>query len=94
KGFRTLEMKAAGPRTYITLCKMHQSSSLPSTSGNLLLQFQSLTHILQVRVSNFGNPKSLVPKILNRIEESDDDDDWLYNNCNVDLDDETLAFSP
>ncbi|KAF9904781.1 hypothetical protein EC991_002351, partial [Linnemannia zychae] len=49
RGFRTLEIRAMGARSYVAVCKVHQSYSLPSTLGNLVLQFQSLVHILQIR---------------------------------------------
>ncbi|KAF9119394.1 hypothetical protein BGX30_003868, partial [Mortierella sp. GBA39] len=87
RGFRTLEIRAAGARSYVAVCKVHQSYSLPSTLGNLILQFQSLTHILQIR--------ACVVETMNTYEQTfEPDHDWLYSNDNITPEDETLASSP
>ncbi|KAF9896864.1 hypothetical protein BX616_006620 [Lobosporangium transversale] len=93
RGFRTLELRAAGSRTYVALCKIHKCYSLPPFYDNLSKQFQSLTHILQLRACA-SETIYLYQQVLRNPYGLNESDDWLYENSNVSLDDETLASSP
>ncbi|KAF9941402.1 hypothetical protein BGZ65_003799 [Modicella reniformis] len=93
KGFRTIEMRAAGSSTYVTFCKVYKVYCLPPTLDDLTLQFQSLAHLLQVRACVTQTMASY-EKILSDRADRDDDNGWLYENDSVDLYDETLASSP
>ncbi|KAG0358249.1 hypothetical protein BGZ54_010505 [Gamsiella multidivaricata] len=102
RGFRTFELCPAGPESYVTLFKAYPSYKLPETMKGLVPQFQSLTHLLQVRMCMLATIR-LYQSLRSQEQEKlageddvfvDDDDDWIYENHTIHCDDPTLASSP
>ncbi|KAG0305101.1 hypothetical protein BGZ98_004594 [Dissophora globulifera] len=86
-------MRAAGPRTYVALCKVYKMYCLLSARGDLTIQFQSLAHLLQIRAC-VTNTMAAYQELHDGHINHRDAKGWLYGNDSVDLNDDTLASSP